>query len=251
MGGGQDLIPSILKEVAPSSRAWKLAQEILPYLPEFMGAAAEPYIQQMCEKGIPEVRASFQAAVVGDLLETGKLDEAKALVAKLEKEFPGDSSVKEAQENLAAELLTAVGIAAPDFSLASLDNPKETFTTATFKGKYLLVDFWGTWCGWCVKELPTTHKVYAKFKDKGLEILSLASDKSPETVMDFRKKPNTPMPWKHAFLGRGENVDPVLKAYGVKGFPTLFLIGPDGKILAKGLDLREEGLEKTLSKFMK
>jgi thiol-disulfide isomerase/thioredoxin len=148
-------------------------------------------------------------------------------------------------------LATAVGQPAPEFKLAELDHPETTLTKASFKGKYLLVDFWGTWCGWCVAELPNTHKAYATYRGKGLEILSLASDKSPEDVRKFRQKPGMPMPWRHAFIGTGKDLDPVVKAYGVSGFPSLFLIGPDGTVLARGMDLRMEAFEKTLAKFLK
>ena len=113
--------------------------------------------------------------------------------------------------------------------------------------------FWrGTWCGWCIKELPTTHKLYADLKGKGLEILSLAADNRPEDVVSFRKNPEMLMPWKHTFIGRGEGKqDPVVKDYGIQGYPSLFLLGPDGTILAKGGDLRETNIEKTLLKFVK
>jgi hypothetical protein len=59
------------------------------------------------------------------------------------------------------------------------------------------------------------------------------------------------MPWKHAFVGHGKEADPVLQAYGVRGFPSLFPVGPDGKVLAKGMDLRGAKLEATLSRFLK
>ena len=245
------LTAQVAQEVPAPSPAWKVAQELLPYLAEILGKPGEVYVQQLRDQGIPEVRAWLRAAEVGELLEQGKPDQANALLASLEKEFPGHAAVKDAGKNLAAERITTVGQQAPDFKLASLEDPQVVFSKATFKGHYLLLDFWGTWCGWCVKELPNTHKVYTRFKDKGLEILSLASDKSPEAVIAFRKQPGTPMPWKHAFIGRGKTSDPVLAAFGVQGFPTLFLLGPDGTVLAKGMELRGERLAETLAKFLK
>lgn len=248
-----DLGPRILLEVSASSPAWQMAEGLLPDLnePGLLGASAGTYIQQMREKGCPAVRAEFQARDVEGMLEVGKVEEAKALVARLEKEFPGLATVVAVRKSLDAELATILGKEAPDFKVENLEDAKATFTKASFQGKYLLMDFWGTWCGWCVKELPTTHKLYAKYKGKGLEILSLASDKNPEAVKAFRRKPGTPMPWKHAFIGSGKDLNPVMNAYGVQGFPSLFLIGPDGKLLAKNDDLRAENLEKTLARFLR
>jgi thiol-disulfide isomerase/thioredoxin len=245
------LAAKVVNEVPAQSPAWTLASDLFTELPELLGPGAAAYVQRMQETGIPEARAGIQAGKVGDLLEAGQTDQAQALLGRLEKEFPGNASVKEARTALVAEIKTAVGGLAPDFKLAGLDNPKQVLTRATFKGKYVLVDFWGTWCSWCVKELPFTHKAYAAFHGKGLEILSLASDKNPEVVQAFRKQPGTPMPWKHAFVGHGKEADPVMEAFGVRGFPALFLIGPDGKIVAKGMDLRGEKLEATLGRFLK
>jgi thiol-disulfide isomerase/thioredoxin len=247
----KDLAAKVVNEVPAQSPAWILASDLFTELPELLGPGAAAYVQRMQEAGIPEARAGIQAGRVGELLEAGQIDQAQAFLGRLEKEFPGNAAVQEARTALAAEIKTAVGGIAPDFKLTSLDNPKVVLTRASFKGKYVLVDFWGTWCSWCVKELPFTHKAYAAFHGKGLEILSLASDKNPEVVQAFRKQPGTPMPWKHAFVGHGKEADPVLQAYGVRGFPSLFLVGPDGKVLAKGMDLRGAKLEATLSRFLK
>jgi thiol-disulfide isomerase/thioredoxin len=252
-GEARELGTRVMKEVAPDSAAWKACDEqALPFLFWILPApSGEAYIQQLGEKGLPEIRPTVLAGYAENLLMTNKVEAAKPLVAKLQAQYPGHASVEKVAALLAGELATTVGMQAPDFSLRSLDHPEETFTKATFKGKYLLIDFWGTWCGWCIHELPATHKVYAAYDGKGLEILSLAADKIPEDVRKFRQKPGTPMPWKHAFIGTGKDQDAVVKAYGVQGFPSLFLIGPDGKVLAKGNDLREEGLEKTLAMYLK
>lgn len=243
----------VLREVPAASPAWKLESQIAPHLPRLLGKEkpeVKAYCAEMAAKGTPEVRSLLLADGLGDLLADGKLEEAKGLVERLQREFPGQEATKEAAETLASELKTVLGQPAPVFSIPSLENPKVTFTNATFKGKYLLMDFWGTWCGWCVKELPHVHKLYATYKGRGLEILSLAAESKAETVMAFRKKPTFPMPWKHALLGSGNSANPVQDAFGVTGFPSVFLLGPDGRLLAKGEDLRGENLEKTLAKHL-
>ena len=247
------LTPRLLQEVPATSPAWKACPEdLLGYLPMILGPAGEAYIQQLGETGLPELRPVVQAGRVEYLIRRGKMGPAETLMAQLKTQYPSHAAVEKAAAHLAGELATTVGNQAPDFKLVDLDNPGVTLTKASFKGNYLLLDFWGTWCGFCVAELPTTHKLYTTYTARGLEILSLAADKRPEDVVAFRKKPNMPMPWRHAFIGREEGKqDPIVKAYGIQGYPSLFLIGPDGKILAKGMDLREEALEKTLAKFVK
>jgi thiol-disulfide isomerase/thioredoxin len=248
---GQDVKSHLLKEVPPEAKAWTIAWNLAPYLDKIVGPEAESYMEAMKTRGIPEVRAEFLCVEATTLIRAGRMEQAKALLNTLQKEFPSHESVKGVVASYEAESRTALGGPAPVFSIPNLDNPTQTFTLQNFKGKYLLMDFWGTWCGWCVKELPETHRLYATYHSKGLEILSLASNKSAGEVTEFRKKPGLPMPWNHALLGRDQaNPNPMLASFGIQGFPTLFLIGPDGTILAKGDALRAENLEKTLAKYL-
>jgi len=176
------------------------------------------------------------------------------------REFPGDKDVRECkqifEETVALANKTRIGGPAPEFALPDITDEAVTLTKVNFKGKYLLLDFWGTWCGPCKRELPGIHEAYAKFKDKGLEILSISCDKKAEDVREFRKKPDTPMPWKHGFggypFGKGKEADkvnPVFIAYNVRSFPNLFLLDPDGNVVAKGDCLRQEGLMAELTKI--
>ncbi len=248
---GKDIRASILKEVPPESAAWNLDWDDGPVLDKILGEEAKPYQAAMKAKGIPDVRAAFGVTEFRQLQEAGRMEEADRLLATLVKDFPENDWVKQSAASMAAERKTEIGKPIPGFSIQDLDHPDQTFTPASFKGKYLLLDFWGTWCTWCVKELPTTHKLYETYKGRGLEILSLAADTKPELVKEFRKKPGMPMPWKHGFLGH-DRAKPhaMLEAFGIQGFPTLFLLGPDGKVLAKGMSLRDGNLEKTLEKFI-
>ena len=248
----KELLDRVLKDVPAESSAWQAVDtDLVAFLPMLLGPSGENYVRRMGEKGLPGLRPVVLSGLLEAQIDQGRFEEAKGLTLSLEKAFPGDPAIAKASAHLKGELLTTVGTQAPDFALASLDDPKTTFTKASFQGRYLLVDFWGTWCGYCVRELPTTHKVYAAYHDKGLEILSLAADKAPGAVAAFRLRPGTPMPWHHAFIGRGKDEDPVVKAYGINGFPSLFLLGPDGTILAKGEDLREAKLATTLARFLK
>jgi thiol-disulfide isomerase/thioredoxin len=173
----------------------------------------------------------------------------KKYYTMLMEKFPGSEAAKTAKEKFSKEIKIYDGVQAPQFSLTSLDDPKVTYTLNSFKGKILLLDFWATWCGPCKEELPNLKKQYEKFHSKGLEVLSISFDKSPEEVAKYRAK--VKMPWHHAFL-KGGFQSKMAKDYEVSGIPKPILIDCDtGKILAMTMELRGERLEKTLEKFLK
>ena len=139
----------------------------------------------------------------------------------------------------------APGQKMPAFQLPSLGDPKVIHTLESFRGRYLLIDFWATWCGPCVGELPGLHKAHEAYRGRGLEVLSLSLDRSPEAIATFRGSQKLPMPWKHAFLEGGMN-HPLCQTLRIRSIPRLFLLGPDGTILATEDSLRGEALSHTL-----
>jgi len=171
-----------------------------------------------------------------------------AVLADLEKQFPGDPNTLDARKRFDAPLKTKPGLMAPAFRISSLEDPKVEYTLDTFKGKTVLFEFWATWCPYCVADLPFVHKAWARFKDRNFEILSFSLDKKAEDIAPFRKT-KQPMPWKHAFLP-GMKKHPIAEAYGAAGIPKYVLVGPDGKILASDAELRGEKLEAALARFL-
>jgi peroxiredoxin len=113
------------------------------------------------------------------------------------------------------------------------------------KGKYVLIDFWATWCNPCVAELPNVQAAYAKFRDKGFEVISVSLDETVEPVVDFVK--TRKMTWLqiHNATSGGD----LVAAYGVTSIPATFLVGPDGTILR--IELRGPALQKALRGMMK
>lgn len=117
---------------------------------------------------------------------------------------------------------------------------------ASFKGKYVLLDFWASWCGPCRAENPNVVKAYNKYKDKGFTILSVSLDQpgKHQAWMDAIHKDG--LTWTHVSdLKFWDNE--VAKQYGIRAIPQNFLIDPEGKIIAK--DLRGDELTKTLSEL--
>ena len=115
------------------------------------------------------------------------------------------------------------GEQAPDFKLRNLDG--EYMTLASFKGKYVLLDFWGTWCGWCIKGIPDMKEYYAKYKDR-IEFVGIDCRDTEEKWKEGVAKHE--LPWTNLYNGDGQEI---VIAYGVQGYPTKIIIDPEGKIV--------------------
>ena len=154
-----------------------------------------------------------------------------------------DSWIKESAPKLIKKLEIDNLEYAPDFKFTDVNGNEHSLSD--FKGKWVLLDFWGVWCGPCRGETPYLVNTYEKFKNQGFEIISISTDRSVETVTDYMKEHN--MNWINTIELEGYS-DGVVELYGVNSFPTLFLISPDGKFdrTAEG-KLRGDELEKTIS----
>ena len=111
------------------------------------------------------------------------------------------------------------------------------------KGKVVLIDFWATWCGPCIAELPNVKKTYAKYHEKGFEIVGVSLDQSKDKLTDFVKEND--MPWPQHFDGLGwKNEFAVM--YGIQGIPAMWLVDKDGNLVdmkaRSGLDAKVEKL---------
>ncbi len=124
-----------------------------------------------------------------------------------------------------------MGQAAPAFEVESLDGRR--LKLDDFRGKYLLIDFWATWCGPCVAGIPELKEVHDRFgKDERFAMLSLSLDAAKEAPRKLVEEKG--MAWSQGFLGEWAEGG-VQDAYHVEAIPALFLIGPDGTIRAQGL----------------
>lgn len=127
---------------------------------------------------------------------------------------------------------TSIGHAAPEFTQNdTLGNP---ISLASFRGSYVLVDFWASWCGPCRMENPHVVSAYHRFKGKGFKILSVSLDRPNDKTkwMDAIHKDG--LAWTHVSDLQFWN-NAVAKAYGINSIPQNFLLDPQGKIIAKGL----------------
>ncbi|MBO7629301.1 MAG: redoxin domain-containing protein, partial [Bacteroidales bacterium] len=130
-------------------------------------------------------------------------------------------------ETYAQELLKP-GTPAPDFQLQTPDGKTLKFSEFA-KGKYVVLDFWASWCPDCRKDLPEIIRLYNKFHVKGVEFLGVSFDTDKEKWTDYIAKSEVSYP-QVSELKRMNNSE-VAKAYGVCWIPSVYLFGPDGKVL--------------------
>jgi len=117
----------------------------------------------------------------------------------------------------------AEGSAAPDFTLNDING--KPLSLKSLQGKYVILDFWGSWCIWCIRGVPKMKEYYQKYNGK-FEILGIDcgdTDKKWKAAVKEHE-----LPWLHVYNPKGSSL---LEDYGIEGFPTKIIVGPDGKIV--------------------
>lgn len=137
----------------------------------------------------------------------------KGILAALEQEKASQSL----QEGLESQM-------APDFTLNDING--KPLALSSLRGKWVIIDFWGSWCGWCIKGMPKMKEYYAKYDGK-LEILGVDCNDTVEKWKAAVAKHE--IPWLHVYWDKEKGDNPVA-LYGVQGFPTKVIVDPQGKI---------------------
>ncbi len=130
-----------------------------------------------------------------------------------------------AQDNAAPQeqvIAVADRQAAPDFTLNDING--KPLSLSDLKGKWVILDFWGSWCPWCIKGFPALKEAYKQYDGK-VEVLGIDCRDSEEVWKEAVKKYE--LPWLQVYNPNGSDLT---SKYGIKGYPTKFIIDPEGRI---------------------
>lgn len=172
-----------------------------------------------------------------------EINSIKDKLAKYDENAKQSAFYDRMQETLLGFEKCAIGHEAPE--IAGVDTLGNVVTLKDFRGKYVLVDFWSSGCGWCRKETPNIWKVYNDFKEKKFTVLGVSSDYKKE---DWINAIHEDKSYWDQILIKKEDIKSTMNRYCIVGIPHIILVNPEGVIVAK--ELRGEDIINTVSKFV-
>lgn len=150
------------------------------------------------------------------------------ILDNLEKKYPWFKDIavykKQVEDNIAQAKLLKPGMPVP--VVAYNDPNGNAVSVADYKGKYLLIDFWASWCGPCRSAIPKVKDLYAKYKEKGFEVLSISIDKDEKAWRKAMVEEG--MPWAQSL---SPDINKTMDQFLFSGIPTLYLVNREGKIV--------------------
>ncbi|MBA9077349.1 TlpA disulfide reductase family protein [Rufibacter quisquiliarum] len=158
--------------------------------------------------------------------------------------LPNSRYTKSLEEKVGSKRSTAIGSLAPDIKLPSPSG--QEVALSSLRGKYVLIDFWASWCGPCRKENPNVVRMYNKYKDKGFEIYGVSLDQDRDKWLKAIE--NDKLTWPHVSDLKGWE-SAAGQLYGVTAIPQTVLLDREGKIIAK--NLRGQELEEKIASLLK
>ena len=133
-----------------------------------------------------------------------------------------NAAVNNSESTTRVEQEDADAMMAPDFTLEDIYGMP--LTLSSFRGTYVVLDFWGSWCPWCIKGIPEMKEYYKKYSGK-FEIIGIDCN---DPVEKWKAAvANYDMPWKHVYNPKGSRL---AQQYGVQGYPTKIIIDPQGRV---------------------
>lgn len=183
----------------------------------------------------------------GNLYNEMEPQEAREILNKFPEQMQKTQILTAIAKSIAAQENTEIG--KPYLEIALPDSLGETVSVTPLigPGKWVLIDFWATWCSPCRGELPYLKEAFKEFGPKGFNIYGVSLDNDAESWKEFLVKEE--MTWPNVIAVTDGKSAPIVEEYGIRSIPTNFLISPEGKIVAK--DLRGEGIKEKLAELVK
>lgn len=213
MGEDEEAVSALYDEQAPAL-IQALSDAVRGYIAAHPDQEASAAIVTEAGEDVEEIEQT--AALLSDRVKNSPA----SIFYKATLESAKRAAEREARQN------ALVGQPAPDFTLVDINgNP---LTLSSLQGKWVILDFWGAWCKWCIKGMPDMKEYYAKYSDK-LQILGIDCNDTMEKWKAAVEREE--LPWLHVYnpMDATDDVNPV-KLYGVSGFPTKVVINPEGVV---------------------
>jgi thiol-disulfide isomerase/thioredoxin len=189
-----------------------------------------------------EFASSFAESLCGSAIAAGQYGVARQVYTTLLARFKESPTLRQkVQDEL--KRLDQVGRLATSFAVEDIQG--HPLRLEAFRGKYVLLDFWATWCAPNVAELPRLQAAYQTYHEAGLEIISISLDETKPAVVDFVKARKLSWPQVH----NASSTTDLVEAFRVSSIPASYLIDPQGTIIR--LDLRGKALDQALSQLLK
>jgi peroxiredoxin len=188
-----------------------------------------------------EFAASFAENLATSAISAGEFATAREVYTTLLSRFGDSPNLRQKVEGDLTRL-DKVGRAAPSFTTEDISG--KAVRLDAYRGKYVLIDFWATWCAPCIAELPRLQAAYRTYHDAGFEIIGVSLDESKTAVVDFTKARAIPWPQVHNASGPADLVE----NFNVSSIPATYLLDPKGTVIR--IDVRGKALDETLRRLI-
>jgi thiol-disulfide isomerase/thioredoxin len=155
-------------------------------------------------------------------------------------------TIAESEDEVDPKVALRPGTKAPEFTAETLSG--DELSLSDLSGKYVMIDFWGTWCGPCIEALPVIKKAYETYGGENFEIIGIANELSLERFENFVERENLQWPQIPEIY---EENNEIQELYSVNSYPTYYLLNPNGEIIEYGMALSADNLMETLAKYLK